>query len=185
MREALLNALVHRDYSIHTETRPIQLDMYEDRLEIINPGGLYGRLTVNQLGHTQPDTRNPILVTALETLGKTENRYSGIPTIRLTMAEHALPEPVFENSTSEFKVILYHQPLTSANGRQAASVIEKELLAFCRIPRTRAEIVAHLDIGSGQYALRRYLEPLVQAGTIRMTLPDKPRSRKQQFVVAD
>lgn len=185
VREALLNALVHRDYSIHTETRPIQLDMYEDRLEIINPGGLYGRLTVNQLGHTQPDTRNPILVTALETLGKTENRYSGIPTIRLTMAEHALPEPVFENSTNEFKVILYHQPQATANGRQTASVIEKELLAFCRIPRTRAEIIAHLDIGSGQYALRRYLEPLVQAGTIRMTLPDKPRSRKQQYVAAD
>ena len=74
IREAVLNALVHRDYSIHTETRPIQLNMYTDRLEIINPGGLYGRLRVDQLGHTQPDTRNPMLVTAMETLGLTENR---------------------------------------------------------------------------------------------------------------
>src|SRR5699024_1079404 len=85
VREAVLNALIHRDYSFHTEGMPIQLVMYTDRLEIINPGGLYGRLTVDRLGQAQPDTRNPALVTAMETLGKTENRYSGIPTIRCAM----------------------------------------------------------------------------------------------------
>lgn len=39
IREAILNALVHRDYSIHTEGMPIQLIMFEDRVEIRNPGG--------------------------------------------------------------------------------------------------------------------------------------------------
>lgn len=184
VREAILNALIHRDYSIHTETRPIQLDMYEDRLEIINPGGLYGRLTVDQLGHTQPDTRNPVIVTAMETLGKTENRYSGIPTIRHTMAEHSLPAPVFENTTSEFKVILYHKPVARTYTRRTDNETEKKLLDFCRIPRTRAEIIAHLNIESGQYALRRYLDPLVQTGAIHMTIPEKPRSHKQKFVTA-
>ena len=43
VREAVLNALVHRDYSLHTEGMPIQLVMYTDRLEVSNPGGLYGR----------------------------------------------------------------------------------------------------------------------------------------------
>ena len=43
VREAVLNALVHRDYSIHTEGMPIQVVMYEDRLEIRNPGGIYGQ----------------------------------------------------------------------------------------------------------------------------------------------
>lgn len=82
VREAVLNALVHRDYSMHTEGMPIQIRMYEDRLEIRNPGGIYGRLRVNQLGKVQPDTRNPVLAAALEVLGVTENRYSGIPTMR-------------------------------------------------------------------------------------------------------
>lgn len=50
VREAVLNALVHRDYSIHTEGMPIQLLIFDDRMEIRNPGGIYGRIKVNQLG---------------------------------------------------------------------------------------------------------------------------------------
>ena len=74
VREVLLNALVHRDYSSYTENMPIQLILYSDRMEVHNPGGLYGRLTVDQLGKMQPDTRNPFLVTAMEAMGQTENR---------------------------------------------------------------------------------------------------------------
>lgn len=192
IREAVLNALVHRDYSIHTESKPIQLNMYEDRLEIINPGGLYGRLTIDQLGHTQPDTRNPIIVTAMEIMNETENRYSGIPTIRHAMAQRNLPEPLFVNTTSEFKVILYHSrkpaETISTIGKTPASIYvldEKQLIEFCRIPRTRSEIVSYLNIGSGQYALRRYLDPLLKQGVIRMTIPEKPRSHSQKYVTAE
>ena len=46
-------------------------------------------------------------------------------------------------------------------------------------------ILAYLGISSSQYALQRYLEPLVRSGAIRMTLPDKPRSRHQQFIAGD
>ena len=44
---------------VSTEGMPIQLIMFEDRIEIHNPGGLYGRITIDQLGKIQPDTRNP------------------------------------------------------------------------------------------------------------------------------
>lgn len=44
VREAIINALVHRDYSVHTEGMPIQLILYEDRMEIKSPGGIYGRI---------------------------------------------------------------------------------------------------------------------------------------------
>ena len=61
IRKAILNALVHRDYSIHTEGMPIQIIMFENRIEIRNPGGIYGRIRIDQLGKVQPDTRNPII----------------------------------------------------------------------------------------------------------------------------
>lgn len=190
VREAVLNALVHRDYSFHTEGKPIQLVMYSDRMEIINPGGLYGRLTVDQLGQAQPDTRNPVLVTAMETLGKTENRYSGIPTIRYAMKESSLPAPLFIDTRGTFKVILYNntEELTvpqTADKREADIPDEKGLLEFCRTPRSRSEIVDYLAIASKQYALRRYLDPLVHAGAIRMTKPDAPRSKEQKYVTVE
>lgn len=188
VREAILNALVHRDYSFHTEGMPIQLIMYTDRMEIVNPGGLYGRLTIDQLGNMQPATRNPVLVTAMETLGKTENRYSGIPTIRHSMKKLGLPEPEFQNMRSEFSVTLYNnnentsQIAPHQNGNQNVIIDEKDLLEFCQIVRSRSEIMEYLAIASGQYALRRYLDPLIQSGEIKLTIPDKPRSRDQRYI---
>lgn len=192
VREAVLNALIHRDYSFHTEGMSIQLVMYSDRMEIINPGGLYGRLTVDQLGQAQPDTRNPVLVTAMETLGKAENRYSGIPTIRYAMKKQSLPDPVFVDSRGDFKVVLYNKPemiqkkMSAPSDESFANVQdERGLLEFCSTPRSRSEIIGYLGISSGQYALRRYLAPLIEAGAIHLTKPDTPRSPKQQYVTAD
>lgn len=182
VREAILNALVHRDYSFHTEGMPIQLIMYADRMEIVNPGGLYGRLTVDQLGNVQPDTRNPVLVTAMETLGKTENRYSGIPTIRHAMQKLSLPAPLFIDSRGKFTVILSNTKAIVPVGPPSVPYEdEKGLIEFCRVARTRAEIVEYLAIPSGQYALRRYLDPLVKAKVILMTIPDRPRSPNQMY----
>ncbi|MEG0494542.1 MAG: ATP-binding protein [Clostridia bacterium] len=187
VREAILNALVHRDYSIHTEGMPIQLVLYRDRLEVRNPGGLYGRMTVDQLGNAQLDTRNPALVTALEFLGKTENRYSGIPRIRHAMAELGLPEPEFADARGEFSVTLRGELAVAVKLVEMVSTVqapyadEKSLLAFCREPRSRQEIIRYLNIASAQYALKRYLNPLIEAGAIVLTLPDKPRSSNQRY----
>lgn len=190
VREAILNALVHRDYSFHTEGMPIQLVMYTNRIEITNPGGLYGRLTLDQLGNAQPDTRNPVLVTAMESLGKTENRYSGIPTIRHAMENMGLPAPIFADSRSAFSVTLYNNAVTAETPANPIPVVsgsldDKGLLEFCLIPRTRNEILEHLGIRSSQYALRRYLNPLIQAGAIQLTIPDKPRSPHQKYVTTN
>lgn len=62
---------------------------------------------------------------------------------------------------------------------------EKQLLLFCRTPRTRAEILTHLGIHSWQYALQRYVGPLLQNATLRLTIPESPRSRNQKFVTAE
>lgn len=66
VREIILNALIHRDYSIHTENDPIRIEMYPDRMEISNPGGLYGRLSLDNLGKIKADVRNPFMAAALD-----------------------------------------------------------------------------------------------------------------------
>lgn len=177
VREIILNAIVHRDYSIHTEGMPIQLTMYNDRLEVKNPGGLYGRLTIDQLGKVQPDTRNPVFATAMETLNLTENRYSGIPTIRTEMKNAGLPAPVFENSRGTFSVTLYK----NSDYVKSAMSTEESLLEFCSIPRTRIEIANFLGISTPTYAISKYIKPLIESGKIEMTNLERPNSPNQKY----
>lgn len=180
IREAILNALVHRDYSIHTEGMPIQLIMYENRMEIRNPGGIYGRIKIDQLGKVQPDTRNPVIASELEVLKVTENRYSGIPTIRRTMQEYNLPQPEFLDERGSFIVKLYKYGESVAT-IEAEKKEDKELVLFCRIPRTRKEICEYLGLNSITYAIQTHVMPLVEKGIIKMSIPDKPKSPKQLF----
>ncbi len=178
IREILLNALVHRDYSSHTEGMPIQLQIFADRIEITNPGGLYGRITLDQLGQVQPDTRNPVLATALETLKITENRYSGIPTVRREMLEFGLPMPQFENCRGSFKVTLFGE----RKGTVKRENTDPDILTFCSTPRTRREIADFLGIKSKAYAISTYVTPLVNAGKICLTNPAHPKSPDQRYL---
>ncbi len=177
VREAILNALVHRDYSTHTENIPIRIEMYRDRMEVINSGGLYGKTSIDALGKVRPETRNAVLANILELLKVTENRYSGIPTMRSEFANAGLPAPLFSAIHGEFRVVM-------KNGLfgEAMSLTDS-LVEFCCIPRTRNEIVAFVG-KSKNHVMAQILSPLVDSGQIRMTIPDKPKSPKQKFVKA-
>ncbi len=181
VREALINALVHRDYSMHTEGMPIQILMFENRMEIHNPGGIYGRLRTDQLGKMQPDTRNPVLAAALEVLGITENRYSGIPTIRRAFAEYGMKAPDFTSERGHFVVTFYNEAQKITNILQDSTASVYDLLAFCKTPRTRKEICDYLGLSSMSYAIQIYIMPLVEQGLIKLTIPDKPKSPKQLY----
>lgn len=177
IREAILNALVHRDYSLYTEGTPICIEMFRDRIEIVNPGGLYGQISIDLLGHARLETRNVALANILEALGVTENRYSGIPTIRAQAAEAGLPPPEFSVSHGQFKFVM-------RNDYQ--SVMEtgcSSLPDFCSVPRTREEVVAYVG-KSPNYVFAKIVAPLVRSGQLRLTLPDHPRSPKQRYVKA-
>ena len=178
LREAVLNALIHRDYSCHTESMPIEILMFYNRIEIRSPGGLYGRVRLEQLGRMQPDTRNPVLARAMETLGYTENRYSGIPTIRRVLKEAGMPEPVFQNLRNQFCVIFYKKQVEP---EISVPTPERDLLEFCKIPRSRKEIADYLGIKTVFYASKTYIEPLLKTGALSMTKPEKPRSKDQKY----
>ena len=186
LREAILNALIHRDYSFYTEGTPVQIDFFSDRVEIHSPGSLYGRMSVEQLGHARPDLRNPALAVMAEALTKAENRYSGIPTIRRTMKEHGLPEPKFENRRHEFVVTLYNHPtvshaVTPPQQSPSSANPTQQLLNFCQTPRSRQEILDFLGLKTTFYAMQHHVKPLLDAILLAMTIPSKPKSRHQKF----
>lgn len=107
LREAVANSLIHRDYSIQTENAYISVYMYANRIEIINPGILYGANKIEKLGTiTTMECRNPTIVRILEEKGAViENRHSGIPTMIRGMKKYGLPEPEFYEERNSFKVV--------------------------------------------------------------------------------
>jgi ATP-dependent DNA helicase RecG len=183
VREAVLNALIHRDYSVHTENVPIRIIMYSDRMEIINSGGLYGRISIDSLGKVRPDTRNPTLANVLELLNTTENRYSGIPTIRKEMKAVGLPDPVFAVKRGEF-IVEFKNGIAYPGKQQLVSEktdnSEDRLLEFCRTPRSRKELINFTGL-SRFYMMSSLIKPLLESGKLKMTLPDKPKSKNQKY----
>lgn len=195
VREAVLNALVHRDYSIHSENVPVRLELYRNRLEIISSGGLYGKLTIDSLGKMRPDTRNSALANILELMRITENRYSGIPTIYHELKIAQLPPPVFAVRRGEFVVTftsrvaqMYDVPQTVQIGvheEQAVYAVEtltteEKLLQFCSVPRSRQELIDFLGF-SRYYTMSKLVQPLLDAQKLALTLPEKPKSSKQRY----
>ena len=179
LREVILNALIHRDYSIHTDLSPVTIRIFKNRIEVENPGGLYGRMTMDELGKTIADTRNPFIAKAMEVIGETENRFSGIPIIRRLMAEYHLPEPLFESRRGIFKVTLFnHQESTEKTNENS---LDNQILEFCSVWRTRAELKEQFSHLTSSYLMSYFVNPLVAQGRIELRYPDKPRSKKQEY----
>lgn len=180
VREAILNALIHRDYSIHTENIPVQIEMYSDRMEIANSGGLYGKISINLLGKVHPETRNPALANILELLHVTENRYSGIPTIRTEFENAELPAPAFSVMHGEFRVS-FKNTIAQVSADREHKLTMDDILKFCSLPRTREDLTAFTGY-SRYYTMSKILQPLIDSGLIELTIPEKPKSSKQKYV---
>ena len=183
IREIILNSLIHRDYSIHTENEPIRLTIFDDRIEISNPGGLYGRLSLNELGKVHSDIRNPFIASILEILEVTENRYSGIPTIYAEMKKAGLMEPKFESVRGTFKVTLYNSKKTDIINDNFVSKIK----AYCKTPRTKESLAKFFgyDEKHPAYFINSYVIPLIEQGILAYAIPSKPRSKNQKIYTVE
>lgn len=184
VREAILNALVHRDYSIYTEGTPISIEMYRDRIEIKNPGGVYGYFSLDDLGKTRPETRNPTLANILELLKITENRYSGIPTMRAEAKKAGIPEPEFLQRNGEFIVIFRNnifETIQNPVQRSTPSALKEAIKKYCVVPRSREELISFTGLSRYQL-MSKYVQPMIEEGILSYTLPEKPKSKKQKFV---
>ena len=180
VREAVLNALVHRDYSEYTQNTPVSIEMYRDRIVFRSPGTLFGRATVDMLGKSRPEARNAALINMLEILHITENRYSGIPTMYHELQKQRLPDPEFEVSRGDF-VVTFRNSIFPEEAAADKRDLEKAILQYCMVPRSRKELVAFTGL-SQYYLNRKYLEPMLGNGSLKLTIPDKPRSSRQRFV---
>lgn len=115
IREIVANAVIHRDYKI-TETYT-QVNAFEDRIEVFNPGCLPPGVTVENIRDAQV-SRNEIIAGRLKDLDYLEEYGRGIDIVFNEMGEWGLLPPLFKNTTNSFKVILPGPRLSRLNERQ-------------------------------------------------------------------
>jgi len=201
--EALANALMHRDYDVIGSE--VHVDMFDDRLEIYSPGGMPDGTLIQErdIGRVPSTRRNPIIAEIFHRLDYIERRGSGFNKILTETANlygytDALA-PVFKSTPTAFHVILKNMNfnLLSASEQVSEQVGEQvseqvgeldtrveKLLDFCAIARTRSEMQELISISSRVFFSKNYLQPLLDAGKLRMTIPDKPNSSNQRYIRA-
>ena len=111
IREAIVNAVVHRDLQANA---CVQVALYDDRLEVTSPGTLYGGLTLADALQGTTRLRNPRIASALMQMDLFENWGTGIRRIREACSEAGLPEPEFIELDSAFRVNIF-RPLPWAS----------------------------------------------------------------------
>ena len=75
-------------------------------------------------------------------------------------------------------------PDTPHDAPHDEATVEEKILAFCSVPRSRDEVLAYLKLSDRKNLRTKYLNPLLASGKLKMTLPDKPRSKQQKYVKA-
>lgn len=119
LREAIVNALVHRDLSPGTRGTQVQVGMFPNQLRILNPGGLFGAVDISRLGEEGvSSSRNALLLKLLEDVyvpGSTrtvcENRGSGIRTMRAEFSQAGMRPPEFTDQITSFRVTMPNHTL--------------------------------------------------------------------------
>ena len=107
LREAIVNAVMHRSYREH---RPIQVIRYDNRIEVINPG--YSLKSEDRLGEPGSETRNPFIAAVFHETNLAETKGSGIRAMRKLMAQAHLAPPTFDSDRNgnQFvsRLLLHH-----------------------------------------------------------------------------
>lgn len=108
LQQLARNAVMHRSYE--GTNAPIRLYWYRDRVEIQSPGGLYGRVTPQNLGQGATDYRNPLVAEIMHHLGYAQGFGIGVPLARQALAANGNPPPEFHLQPTAVQVILRPAP---------------------------------------------------------------------------
>lgn len=191
-----MNALIHRDYLVMGSE--VHIDMYDDRLEIYSPGGMYRGKPIQKCGLDEIDSvrRNPVIADLFHRMKFMKRHGNGIKKILDETAK--LPgytdelKPTFHSTHSSFFVTLKNvnyssQSLTDRDSDQDSDHdsdhdVTKMILDFCEVARSKREICEHLGFNNLTYFTRTYLNSLLESKKLIRTIPDKPSSKNQRYI---
>lgn len=187
IREAIVNALQHRDYSEESLGSPVHVAMYPDRLQITNPGGLYGNVTIENLGKGGVTaTRNSFLSAILESTPLpsggfvVENRGSGIPTIKAELDEAEMFPADIQSALTHFSMTFLLRRRTAQETKAfSGKALEQAIINALEQQSSISAPEIMAASGLSRATVNNRLRKLVEQGRIEPTQP--PRSPKQRY----
>lgn len=187
LREAVINAIIHNDFSNEI---PPKFELFSDRLEITSAGKLPDGFSQEEFFDGYSIPRNKELMRVFRDLDLVEQMGSGIARILQNY-----PKTVYRFTNNFIRITMpyatgfmesqnINMQATMQATTQATTQAEKVLL-FCQTPKSRSEIQEHLGLKHREYFRKAILNPLIKSEQLRLTLPDKPTSPKQQFYAVE
>ena len=114
VREAVVNALAHRDYGLAGAT--VDITMWDDRIQVSSPGGLPGHITVDNM-RGEHYSRNPRIMRVLKTLGYVEEYGEGVDRMFREMEARLMEPPTFEATPDSVTVTLRNRVRVDVDDR--------------------------------------------------------------------
>ena len=191
LREALSNLLMHQNY-FHPS--PCQIRIYNDRIEFYNPGySLKDPATFETPGS---ELRNSLIAPVFYDLGWAETKGTGFKTEILSLKQLGFPEAKWINDEKNdtFTIVFPYpsdqvtQQVTDQDTDQVTDQVEMcdkmaRILELCKEPRSLKELMEFLNLKHRQNFKKQILYPLLEKKYLKRTIPTKPTSRFQKYVV--
>lgn len=195
LREAILNAVVHKDYASNI---PIQISVYPNQLMIWNAGHLPERWTLDDLmGKHSSKPYNPDIANAFFRAGLVESWGRGVERIIQACVDADFPEPIYKLDPSGGLWTIFTYPesylqqmnrdsrvVTPEATPEATPEVSSELFSLLQVihgEMSRQEIMTALSLKDEKHFRESYQQVAIALGLIEMTLPDKPKSPKQKY----
>jgi ATP-dependent DNA helicase RecG len=193
LREILLNAVMHRDYSHYSGH--VAIVVFDDRIEIRSYGRLPNGVTVKQLSgkHISKPT-NPLIAGAFHRTGAVEVWGRGTNRVIEMCKKHGAAPPTFEEMQG-FLIVTFKAQMVAGgaagtseaqSGDQVGtkSGLSRDQVEVMRLCRQEQPLVAMMNVVGRQNRTKfrdGLVKSLIEAGLLELTIPDKPRSSKQKY----
>ena len=195
IREAIANAVAHRDYRISSH---IDVAIFDDRAEVWSPGELPLGIKIKDLFEKHISIlRNPAMAEVLFLAGYIERWGTGIDKMNKLMQEYGLPIPEYEEISGNFVVSFRRKEignevklgtkivpgLSQVCPKSVPSNITVRVLQKAQTVIAITELMNSVEQTNRTRFRKQVLNPLIKAELIAMTIPDKPQSSKQRYVI--
>ena len=195
LREIISNSLAHRDYSSGYIAKFV---IEEDKIFTENGNQTHGFGNLN-IANFKPFPKNPSISKIFREIGFADELGSGMRnTYKYTKlysggTPEFIEDDVFttiiplsaaatiKTGPKDFEITAPSATTQASDQASDQANLEKKVLDFCKIPRTRSEIQILLNLSHKGYFRKKVLDPLIKSGLLKLEFPDKPTSPKQRY----